>query len=483
MLSYMIMAITVSQLIYLGIGILYVITILASISVVLSENRNPIRSIAWVIALIFLPGIGFIFYLFFGRGLKGMRMVSRRNKRRMRLAERPQHINLDSLELSEANRQLIKLAYAVGSYPLTVNNRIDIYTTGLTKFESLKTDLLHAQRSIYLQYYIFSDDKLGEEIAEILMAKATQGVEVKVIYDHVGSFSARRKFFKRMIGSGVEVHPFFRVSFPQLANRINWRNHRKIAVIDNRVAYIGGMNIADRYVKGMEDGGAWRDTHFRVTGDIVGSLLFSFALDWNFMNPNPAHIDLQTASAEGHNNTGMQLVTSGPVNMWDNLSLCYLQAISNAKRSIYIQTPYFLPTDALIHALEAAALSRVDVRIMIPGKSDSRLLQLATYSYVTQCLKAGIKVYVYQPGMIHAKTMTVDTDFVTAGSTNFDFRSLENNFEANLLIYDRKMNETMRDIFFSDMEKCEKLTQAEWSHRPRLQRGLESIVRLLAPIL
>ena len=472
-----------SQVLYLVIALLYIVTIIASIVVVLSENRNPIRSLAWVIALIFLPGVGLIFYLFFGRGLKGMRMVSRRNKRRLRQTPRPQRIDLNSLDLSGNNRQLVKLAYTIGSYPLTLNNKIDIFTTGLTKFESLKINLKHATQSIYLQYYIFSDDELGEEIAEILIEKASKGVDVKVIYDHVGSFSASSRFFKRMSQSGVEVHPFFRVTFPQLANRINWRNHRKICIIDNRVAYIGGMNIADRYVKGLENGLAWRDTHFRVTGDIVGSLLFSFALDWNFMNPNPAHIDLRVAKSDTINTTGMQLVTSGPVNIWDNLSLCYLQAISNAKKSIYIQTPYFLPTDALMHALEVASLSRVDVRIMIPGKSDSRLLQLATYSYVTQCLKAGIKVYVYEPGMIHAKTMTVDEDFVTAGSTNFDFRSLENNFEANLLIYDKEVNSKMRDIFFSDLEHCTKLTASEWIRRPKLQRGLESIVRLLSPIL
>lgn len=473
----------VSDWLFVGAALIYVIMILTSISVVISENRNPIRSIAWVIALVFLPGVGFIFYLFFGRGLKGMRMISRRNKRRLNQINRPESLDLDQLPLSDNCRQLVKLAYSTGSYPLTLNNRMEIFTTGLTKFESLKSDLRAARRSIYLQYYIFSDDALGQEIASILILKAAEGVEVKVIYDHVGSFSARRKFFKRMRQSGVEVHPFFRVTFPQLANRINWRNHRKITVIDGAIAYIGGMNIAERYEKGLDNGHSWRDTHFRVTGDIVGSLLHSFAIDWNFMNPTPAHIDLHTATPSINNDTGMQLVTSGPANMWDNLSLCYLQAISNAKRSIYIQTPYFLPTDALLHALEAAALSKIDVRVMIPGKSDSRLLQLATYSYVTQCLRAGIKVYLYEPGMIHAKTMTIDHDFVTAGSTNFDFRSLENNFEANLLIYDKEINKKMRDIFFEDMSKCVKITPSDWSRRPRLQRSLESIVRLLSPIL
>ena len=477
------LAISVSQMIYLAIYIVYFLLIFACICVVVKENRNPIRSIAWIIALIFLPFAGFIFYLFFGRGLKGMHVISKHNKRSVLKSRKPERIDLSKLQLSPMSAQLVKLADTLSGYPLSVNNDMEIFTTGCDKFNRLKEDLLHAEKSIYLQYYIFSDDSLGQEIADILVAKAKEGLDVKVIYDHVGSFSARSRFFQHMREGGVEVHPFFRVTFPQLANRINWRNHRKIVVIDSNVAYIGGMNIAERYVKGMDDGAVWRDTHFRVTGDIVNSLLYSFGIDWNFMNPKPSGIALNDMQIEKSNNLGLQLVTCGPDTDWDNLSLCYLNAISNAKKSIFIQTPYFLPTDALLHALEAAALSKVDVRVMIPGKSDSRMLQLATYSYVTQCLRAGIKVYAYTPGMIHAKTMTVDNDFVTAGSTNFDFRSFENNFECNLLIYNAEINEKMRDIFFEDLKHCHKLTLSEWRKRPALQRGLESIVRLFAPIL
>ncbi len=183
------------------------------------------------------------------------------------------------------------------------------------------------------------------------------------------------------------------------------------------------------------------------------------------------------------NDCGIQFVADGPVNNWNNLALCFLKAISSARKLIYIQTPYFLPTDTLLQALEAAALAKVDVRIMIPRRSDSRLLQYASFSYVTRCLKSNIKVYLYEPGMLHAKTMIVDDDFVTAGSTNFDFRSFENNFECNLLIYDNAVNRCMRDIFFEDIRKCSKLTFSEWKKRPMPQRALESFVRLFAPIL
>lgn len=474
---------TVNYWIVSIVNIAYAITIISCIIVVLKENRNPIRSLSWVIALIFLPVVGLVFYLFFGRSLKGEHMISRHNKRRMISRMAPRHVNLANLNLPAADKNLIKLARNLSSSFYTVNNHIEIFTTGAEKFENLKRDLRNARKSIYLQYYIFSDDATGEEIADILISKAREGLEVKVIYDHVGSFSARSRFFKRMAENGVETHPFFRVTFPQLANRINWRNHRKIVVIDGKIGYLGGMNIADRYQKGTSEGIAWRDTHFRLQGDIVESLLYSFIVDWNFKN-SPESIEYpKVEPVTIRNNVGMQLITSGPLDSWDNQALCFLKAISNATKSIYIQTPYFLPTDALQHALEAAALSKIDVRIMIPGKSDSRMLQYAGFSYVTQCLRAGIKVYLYNPGMLHAKGIIIDENLVIAGSTNFDYRSFENNFECSLIIYDREVNSRMRDIFFNDMRSCTKLTFNAWHRRPLLQRSLESVVRLVSPIL
>lgn len=465
------------------VSIAYAVTILSCIIVVLKENRNPIRSLAWVIALIFLPVVGLVFYLFFGRSLKGQHMISRLSKRQIITTMAPRHVNLRSQDLSPSDRNLVKLSRTLCSSFYTVNNKIEIFTTGPEKFRALKHDLRHARKSIFLQYYIFSDDGTGQEIADILIEKALEGVEVKVIYDHVGSFSAHNRFFKRMSDNGVITHPFFKVTFPHLANRINWRNHRKLVVIDGETGYIGGMNIADRYEKGVSEGHEWRDTHFRVHGDIVESLLYSFVVDWNFKNqPNRMEYP-RIPQVRFRNNCGMQLVTSGPLDSWDNLALCFLKAISGAVKSIYIQTPYFLPTDALQHALEAAALSKIDVRIMIPGKSDSRMLQYATYSYVTQCLKAGIKVYLYNPGMLHAKAIVIDDNIVIAGSTNFDYRSFENNFECGLIIYDPAVNREMRDIFFNDLRKCTRLTFPSWHRRPMLQRIMESLVRLVSPIL
>ena len=465
------------------IFIIYALTILSCIIVILSENRNPIRSLAWVIALIFLPGVGLIFYAFFGRSLKGMHLISRRNKRKLFHNRSTKKVDINNLNLTPDEKQIVKLTHNISRYPFTLNNKLEVYTDGPTKFENLKRDLRNAKESILLQYYIFQDDKLGSEIADILIAKAKEGVTVKVIYDHVGSFSSKKKFFRRMKENGVDTHPFFRVTFPQLANRINWRNHRKIVVIDREIGYIGGMNIASRYLEGMEDGSLWRDTHFRVKGEIVESLLYSFVIDWNFLTKQPTLDKIRAKENTVDSKKGMQLITSGPTETWDNLSMIFLKAISAASKCIYIQTPYFLPTEALLQALQAAALAKIDVRIMIPSKSDSKMLQYASYSYVTQCLKAGIKVYLYSPGMLHAKVMIIDDSFVTAGSVNFDFRSFENNFEGNILIYDSETNRKMKDIFFDDLAKCKKLTVTEWKKRPVYYKVLEALVKLMSPIL
>lgn len=465
------------------LALLYAATVVACVVVVLSENRNPIRSLAWIIALIFLPGVGLLFYIFFGRSLKGMHMLSRHNKRKLLSSVNPPRVDMDSLGLPEQERQLVKLARTICQAPLSVDNSVEIFTDGRSKFESLKRDLRRAEESILLQYYIFLDDSLGQEIADILIEKAREGVTVKVIYDHVGSFAAHNRFFRRMRDGGVDTHPFFRVTFPQLANRINWRNHRKIVVIDRKVGYIGGMNIADRYVDGSPDTGSWRDTHFRVRGDIVESLIYSFVIDWNFLKKTPTLLHMSGRSSGMSGNVGMQLVTSGPTEKRDNIALTFLKAISGARKNIYIQTPYFLPTDTLLSALEAAALSKIDVRVMIPLKSDSVLLRHAAFSYVSKLLDVGIKVYLYREGMLHAKVMIVDDTFVTAGSTNFDFRSFENNFECNLLIYDAECNRKMREIFFSDMNCCDRVIQSAWKKRPIYNRVIESVVRLFAPIL
>ncbi len=461
----------------------YALTIISIIVVVLSENRNPVKSLAWVTVLLLLPMLGIVLYLFFGRNIKNTRKLSRRNRRRLKKREKDPGINLREQDLTPESVQQITLAKSLTNAPFYAGNDVKVYTNGHDKFADLKRDLAAARHFIHLEYYIFENDNIGNEIADILIERANAGVAVRVIYDHVGSFTVKNRFFKRMRRAGIQVYPFFEVTFPQLGTRINWRNHRKLCVIDGITGYLGGMNIADRYI----DGGKfarWRDTHVRVTGPIVSSLQHSFAVDWHFMGQPlleptiPADVTPPPGGS-----VYAQLVTSGPTSQWNNLALLFHQAISNARRRVYIQTPYFLPTDALLKDLHTAALAHVDVRIMIPRHSDSVLLNYASASYITECLRAGVKIYMYDDGMLHSKMVITDDEFVTIGSTNFDFRSFEHNFEGNLLFYSREFNSRMLDVYREDLTHCTRITPSLWRKRALHRRVLESVIRLLSPIL
>lgn len=461
--------------------ILYALTVISIIVVVLSENRNPVKSLAWVTVLLLLPMVGIVLYIFFGRNIQNTRKMSRRNRRRLKKREAPHTTDIRSLSLSPESFQQVVLAHSLTRASYYSGNRVDIFTNGAEKFEALKRDLNNATAYINIEYYIFENDNIGNEIADILIEKARAGVAVRVIYDHVGSFTVKNRFFKRMKAAGVQIYPFFEVTFPQLGTRINWRNHRKICVIDGTVGYCGGMNIADRYITGGKFA-SWRDTHVRVAGPVVAALQYAFAVDWHFMG-QPLITETAVASQPFPGDIGAQLLTSGPTSQWSNIALMFHKAIANAKRRIYIQTPYFLPTDALLKDLHTAALAHVDVRIMLPRKSDSLLLDFASASYITECLRAGVKFYFYDAGMLHSKVIIIDDEFVTIGSTNFDFRSFEHNFEGNLFFYSRKFNERMVEIYRNDINNSTRITPTSWRRRPLYRRAIESIVRLLSPIL
>ncbi|MDE6301473.1 MAG: cardiolipin synthase [Muribaculaceae bacterium] len=462
---------------------LYALTIISIIVIVISENRNPVKTLAWVTVLLLLPMVGVILYLFFGRNIKNTHKVSRRLRRQMRRKEaapKPDTRLMESLQPESV--QMMRLGQTLTGGHIYPGNTVEVFTSGQEKFDSLLRDLENARHFIHLEYYIFENDRIGSQVAEILIRRALEGVNVRVIYDHVGSFSVKSKFFKRMRKAGIQVYPFFEVTFPQLGTRINWRNHRKICIIDGRIGYLGGMNIADRYIDGGKKFASWRDTHVRVTGPILAALQHSFAVDWHFMNqPLPADSSKFTTRRTG--DIAAQLVTSGPTSQWSNIAYMFHKAIGNARKRIYIQTPYFLPTDALLKGLISAALSKVDVRILIPTKTDSPLLNFASASYIAECLRAGIKIYFYDAGMLHSKLIIVDDELVTIGSTNFDFRSFEHNFEGNLFFYSKDLNRQLTEIYRNDLTHAHRITPQAWRKRPLWRRAVASIVRLLSPIL
>ena len=462
--------------------LLYAVTIVSIIVIVVSENRNPVKSLAWVTVLLLLPMLGIVLYFIFGRNIKNKRKLSRRNRRRLKRREASRNVDPRSMGLSLESQQQIRLAHSLTGAQFYDGNDVQVFTHGAPKFESLQADLRSARSFINLEYYIFENDRIGNEIADILIDRARAGVKVRVIYDHVGSFTVKSRFFKRMRQAGIDVFPFFEVTFPQLGTRINWRNHRKLCVIDGRVGYLGGMNIADRYIDGGRKFASWRDTHVRVEGPVVAALQYAFAVDWHFMG-QPLLTDAILPDIPKRGTIAAHLLTSGPTSQWSNIAFMFHKTLCNAKRRIYIQSPYFLPTDALLKDLVTAALSHVDVRILIPRKSDSMLLNYASASYITQCLQAGIKIYFYEAGMLHSKMIIVDDDFVTIGSTNCDFRSFEHNFEGNLFFYSREFAERMLAIYREDLTHSTRVIPDQWRKRPLIKRAIESVVRLLSPIL
>lgn len=463
--------------------VLYALTIISIIVIVISENRNPVKTLAWVTVLLLLPMVGVVLYLFFGRNIKNTHKMSRRLRRQLRrkeLAPKEDPRLMESLQ--PESLQLIKLGQTLTGGHLYAGNSVDVFTSGREKFDHLIRDLENARHYIHLEYYIFENDNIGSRIAEILIRRALEGVTVRVIYDHVGSFSVKSKFFRKMRRAGIQVYPFFEVTFPQLGTRINWRNHRKICVIDGQIGYIGGMNIADRYITGGKEFDTWRDTHVRVTGPVIAALQHSFAVDWHFMNqPLPSEQIHHPTHRTGA--IAAQLVTSGPTSQWSNIAYMFHKAIGTARKRIFIQTPYFLPTDALLKGLISAALARVDVRVMIPTRTDSPLLNFASASYIAECLRAGIKIYFYDAGMLHSKLIIVDDEIVTIGSTNFDFRSFEHNFEGNLFFYSKELNSRMLEVYRNDLTHAHRVTPQQWRKRPLWRRAVASVVRLLSPIL
>ena len=463
--------------------IAYGITVISIVGIVLSENRNPVKSLAWITVLLLFPVGGLVLYLFFGRSIKNTHMISRRNKRKLRQGEStvttviPENYTPEMRQLTELGRSLCGATF----YP---DNRVEVYSYGRDKFEALFNDIRAAEEYIHLQYYIIEDDHIGRALRDALIERAKAGVKVRVIYDDFGCWGVSRKFFRSMREAGIDIHPFFKVVFPPFATRINWRNHRKLAVIDGEVAYVGGMNVADRYIDGGSKFGCWRDTHMRITGPAVAAVQYSFAVDWSFMGQSllqePVDMSLPKGPGEA---AGLQMMRCGPTSEWSNVSLYMLKAIGNAKKRVYIQTPYFLPTDAMLSALQAAALSRVDVRVMIPLKSDSSTLTLASYSYIMECLRAGIKIYLFEAGMLHSKTMMIDDRLSAIGSANIDFRSFDHNFEETMFIFSSEVNTTLRAQFMADLQQSTRVRASVWRRRPIIQKAKESIVRLLSPVL
>lgn len=460
-----------------------VIAIVAMITV-LMEHRQPAKTIAWVLVLSFLPLVGIVLYFFFGRRTRKNRHIWEKSLNQLTKRSMIEFAEQKQLELPEEHKELIQL-FVNQNFALPFkNNETNVYVSGYEFFPALLAEISKATHHIHIVSYIIDDDPLGRLLRDALIDKARKGIEVRLLFDDVGSWKTPNRFFEQMREEGIEVHPFMPVRFPAFTGKVNYRNHRKIIVIDGKVGFIGGMNLAQRYVKGHK-GIMWRDTHVKISGAAVYGLQRAFLIDW-------FHADRTLITDRKYypdttitpNNNLIQIVTSSPTNVWEELEQGYIKILLSAKRYVYMETPYFLPTEPIFFAMRTAALSGVDVRLMVSLKTDSKLVQMASRSYLTQTIQAGVKVLCYEEGFNHTKLLVADDNVATIGSANIDFRSFENNFEANAFFYDKSMAQRIKDIFLTDETKCVPLEKIkEINHKSFIYRLWESVVRLLSPLL
>lgn len=457
--------------------------------IALMEKRDISAAWAWLFVMLLLPGIGFIIYLFFGWKSNQRQIFDLKAQKRLGISDMAEYQkrnpkNKPTLDTNLEN-DLVQMFLNTDNAILTTKNDLKIFTDGHEKFNSLFEDLKKAKHHINIEYFTIYDDQLGKKLRKILVQKAREGVQVRVLYDLFGSKGSKQKFFKELIQAGGEVTPFMKSKLGYYSFRINFRNHRKIVVIDGSVGYIGGFNIGDQYLGRNKRFGNWRDTHLRLEGSVVLQLQSRFFMDWNASaKRQKVQFSLDYfPQSNVQNNIPMQIVSSGPENDVQKIKQGYIKMIMGAKHSIWIETPYFIPDDALMEALLIAIRSGIEVRIVIPQMPDHPFVYRATEYYVQQLLKAGARIYSYQNGFMHAKTIVVDNMITSVGSANWDIRSFKLNFEANAFMYDPKVAEQIIATIKNDLKDARELDEEYFKQQSSWKKFRQLASRLISPIL
>lgn len=471
------------------LSVVLVVNIMLGISIVFLERKNASSTWAWLMVLLFIPIAGFILYLIFGKPISKGKIFIWDSKSRLGLKAAVQgqlrEIENDELGYNDEDMKryesLIYLNLRTDSSLFSQNNSVDILLDGKEKFDQLMQDMRRAKDHIHLIYYIVRHDNLGNELANVLIKKANEGVTVRLLYDAMGSRRLSKRYVKRLRAAGVQVEEFFPAKIINF--KINYRNHRKLAIIDGKIGYIGGFNIGDEYLGKNKKFGYWRDTHLRVKGSAVESMQTRFILDWNQASKEHIQHEDRYYQSERAGDAGMQIVSSGPDQDMEQIKNGYIKMIMEAKESIYIQTPYFIPDESLKDALQIAARSGVDVKVMIPNKPDHPFVYWATLSYSGDLLQSGGEVYIYQNGFLHAKTLIVDGKICSVGTANIDVRSFRLNFEVNAFIYDKEITGELVQAFHDDIRRSTQMTKKLYDKRSIGIRIKESISRLLSPVL
>ena len=472
---------------------LFFLNIVLSIVIIFFQRRDPQAVWTWLLVLYFVPFLGFFLYLVIGQDLHKNRMFRTKEiEDELNSAIRKQEdiilrkkFEMKDAELSEFTDLVLYNLESSGAV-YTDDNNVTIYTDGREKFDALLDEIAKAKEHIHIQYYIMRRDELFGSICDALVKKVEEGVEVRILYDSLGCRDIRGKDWRYLRSKGIRTAEFFPAALKKLHLRLNYRNHRKIVVVDGRVGFVGGFNIGNEYLGMAKKFGYWRDTHMKIEGSAVSALQLRFMMDWNYASKenllkNEAYFKV-TRPAE-RENTGIQIITSGPDSKRQNIRNNYLKLINKAKNNIYIQTPYFIPDGAIFDSIKIAALSGVDVKIMIPCKPDHPFVYWATYSYIGDLLDAGVKCYTYDNGFLHSKGITVDGMVSCYGTANMDIRSFKLNFEVNAVIYDSKTTKEFESIFLKDLRKCTQITPYVYGQRSLVIRFKEQFSRLLSPLM
>ena len=461
---------------------LYWIVVVSIMIRVVLRNHDTVKTLAWIMVFVFIPFLGLLLYFFFGRNTRKKKMAGKRLMSQIKQRGAFGSVNRVKRNISDEYQSLATFFENVSSASVLPFDEAEVITETELFAERLFDMVYAAENHIHIQFYIIEDDDFGCHLRDALVEKARQGVEVRLIYDSVGCWKVRGKFFDSMRSAGVQVEEFLKVYFPLLSNRVNYRNHRKVVVVDGKVGLVGGCNIADRYLRGLK-GGTWRDTMLLLRGASVNGLQAAFAVDWYFANRTLINEECYFPVVSSARKSYVQVVTSNPVGDLRTIVSGYMKILSLAKSYVYLQTPYFMPDEAFLQALKNCAMSGVDVRLMIPEHSDSVVADYAAMSHLGTLLDSGVKVYLYRGGMLHAKTIVCDGNLSSIGSTNLDSRSFFYNFEVSAFVYDKAVASDMQKAFLNDMKHCHRVTVNEYRRRPVYRRCTESFIKLFSPLL
>lgn len=467
--------------------------------VISMENRDPQKTLSWILVITLLPGLGFVLYLIFGKNVRKRRWEKVKKRINEYLAneeikkvvaattmeELQKSLDFEKENFDPSDHHIMKLVLTSGIAPVTFDNDVMIFTEGESKFAQMLEDMANAKDYIHLEYFIIRQSEIADKIKAVLMEKARSGVKVRILYDDLGSWKLYRNpgYLAEMREAGCEVVSFVQGKFPFIFRSINYRDHRKICIIDGKIGYVGGINIGDEYVHKSRKFGFWRDTHLRIRGSAVYMLQVIFALGW-YLRTEEMLIDSKYFPKQEHKgNSIMQIAASGADTPEATIYQAYFYAIAQARETIYIETPYFIPDEAILTALKSAAMAGVDVRIIFPEKSDHYFVHMASLSYLEELIKFGAKVHFYQKGFIHSKMVLVDKEVASVGTANMDIRSFMLNSEINAFIYDDETVDRLYQAFYEDIQECRPIRAEDIARKTFIGRLWQSICRLFSPVM